>query len=463
MPITLPEADAALGGGAHAAPDRRGARQIRRRSAQGQARGRHRAPQPDAPAEAPAGDGRRGRAEEHPDDRPDRRRQDRDRAAPRAARAVAVHQGRSVEVHGGRLRRPRRRVDGPRPRGAGNRHGARGAARRTSGRRRGSTPRSGCSICCCRRADARRRRRSGGRAACATRRSTRASGCASSCATDGSTTAPSRSTSREQAFPSFEIISGSSVEEVGINLKEMLPGMFQGRTRKRKLKVPEALEQLTQEEEQKLVDMDSVARTAVQRVEQERHHLRRRDRQDRRARGRAGARTSAARACSATSCRSSRARPSTRSTGWCGPITSCSSPPARSTCPSRPISSPSCRAASRSAWSSSRSARDDFVRILTEPKNALVKQYIALLDTEGIDADVHRRGDRSHRGARDGGQREDREHRRAPPPHRDGKAARRDLVRRPGPRRQVGDDRRRLRAPHARRHRWNEDLSRYIL
>src|SRR5215218_727078 len=73
---------------------------------------------------------------------------------------------------------------------------------------------------------------------------------------------------RDQSFPSFEIISGSSVEEVGINLKEMMPGMFGGRSRKRKLKVPEELEQITQEEEQKLIDMESVARTAVGRVEQ---------------------------------------------------------------------------------------------------------------------------------------------------------------------------------------------------
>jgi ATP-dependent HslUV protease ATP-binding subunit HslU len=73
---------------------------------------------------------------------------------------------------------------------------------------------------------------------------------------------------RDQSFPSFEIISGGSVEEVGINLKEMLPGMFQGRTRRRRLKVPDAFDHLTQEEEQKLVDMDAVARTAVQRVEQ---------------------------------------------------------------------------------------------------------------------------------------------------------------------------------------------------
>ncbi|PYQ90669.1 MAG: HslU--HslV peptidase ATPase subunit [Acidobacteria bacterium] len=74
---------------------------------------------------------------------------------------------------------------------------------------------------------------------------------------------------REQkSFPSFEIIAGSSVEEVDINLKDMLPGLFQGKTKRRKLKVPEALEYLRQEEEQKLIDMDSVAKAAVERVEQ---------------------------------------------------------------------------------------------------------------------------------------------------------------------------------------------------
>jgi ATP-dependent HslUV protease ATP-binding subunit HslU len=73
---------------------------------------------------------------------------------------------------------------------------------------------------------------------------------------------------REKTFPSFEIIAGSSVEEVDINMKDMLPGLFQGRTRKRRLRVPEALTALTQEEEQKLVDMESVARAAVDRVQQ---------------------------------------------------------------------------------------------------------------------------------------------------------------------------------------------------
>ena len=73
---------------------------------------------------------------------------------------------------------------------------------------------------------------------------------------------------REKTFPSFEIIAGSSVEEVDINVKDMLPGLFQGRTKKRKLRVPEALDALTQEEEQKLIDMETVARAAVERVQQ---------------------------------------------------------------------------------------------------------------------------------------------------------------------------------------------------
>ena len=73
---------------------------------------------------------------------------------------------------------------------------------------------------------------------------------------------------RDRAFPSFEVITGSTVEEIDINVKDMLPSLFQGRSRKRRMKVQEALEYLTQEEEQKLVDMDSVSRAAVERVEQ---------------------------------------------------------------------------------------------------------------------------------------------------------------------------------------------------
>jgi ATP-dependent HslUV protease ATP-binding subunit HslU len=73
---------------------------------------------------------------------------------------------------------------------------------------------------------------------------------------------------REKSFPSFEIIAGSSIEEVDINVKDMLPGLFQGKTRKRRLTIPAALEALAQEEEQKLIDMESVSRAAVDRVQQ---------------------------------------------------------------------------------------------------------------------------------------------------------------------------------------------------
>jgi ATP-dependent HslUV protease ATP-binding subunit HslU len=73
---------------------------------------------------------------------------------------------------------------------------------------------------------------------------------------------------KEKSFPSFEIIAGSSVEEVDINVKDMLPGLFQGKTRKRRLRIPAAIDALAQEEEQKLIDMESVARAAVDRVQQ---------------------------------------------------------------------------------------------------------------------------------------------------------------------------------------------------
>jgi ATP-dependent HslUV protease ATP-binding subunit HslU len=72
---------------------------------------------------------------------------------------------------------------------------------------------------------------------------------------------------KERNFPAFEIISNQGVEEMDINIKDILPGFFGQRSKKRKLKVAEAIEYLIQEEEQKLVDMDQVTRLAVERVE----------------------------------------------------------------------------------------------------------------------------------------------------------------------------------------------------
>ena len=72
---------------------------------------------------------------------------------------------------------------------------------------------------------------------------------------------------RERNFPSFEIISNQGVEEMDVNLKDMLPNIFGQRTKKRKMKVNEAFEYLIQEEEQRLIDMEQVTRTAIDRVE----------------------------------------------------------------------------------------------------------------------------------------------------------------------------------------------------
>ncbi|HVJ08864.1 MAG TPA: ATP-dependent protease ATPase subunit HslU [Acidisarcina sp.] len=72
---------------------------------------------------------------------------------------------------------------------------------------------------------------------------------------------------RERNAPSFEIISNQGVEEMDINLKDILPSIFGARTKKRKMKVGEAFEYLVQEEESRLIDMDQVQRTATERVE----------------------------------------------------------------------------------------------------------------------------------------------------------------------------------------------------
>src|SRR5581483_10264120 len=72
---------------------------------------------------------------------------------------------------------------------------------------------------------------------------------------------------REKNFPSFEILTNQGVEEMDVNIKDMLPNIFGQRTKKRKMKVNEAFEYLIQEEEQRLIDMDHVTRTAIDRVE----------------------------------------------------------------------------------------------------------------------------------------------------------------------------------------------------
>jgi ATP-dependent HslUV protease ATP-binding subunit HslU len=72
---------------------------------------------------------------------------------------------------------------------------------------------------------------------------------------------------REKNFPVIELAGPQGVEEMGINMKDMLGNLFQGRSKRRKMRVDEATEYLMQEEEERLIDMDQVARAAIERVE----------------------------------------------------------------------------------------------------------------------------------------------------------------------------------------------------
>jgi ATP-dependent HslUV protease ATP-binding subunit HslU len=71
-----------------------------------------------------------------------------------------------------------------------------------------------------------------------------------------------------RSFPMIEVISGSGMEDMDINIKDMLGNMFPKQSKRRKANVPEALKILTQEESQKLIDMDNVTQEAIERVEQ---------------------------------------------------------------------------------------------------------------------------------------------------------------------------------------------------
>ena len=141
---------------------------------------------------------------------------------------------------------------------------------------------------------------------------------------------------REKNFPSFEILTNQGVEEMDVNIKDMLPNIFGQRTKKRKMKVNEAFEYLIQEEEQRLIDMDHVTRTAIDRVENSGIVFL--DEIDKIA-GREGGTAPMFRgkACNATFFQLSKAPPSIRVMGWCARITSCSSRQAPSMFPSRAI------------------------------------------------------------------------------------------------------------------------------
>jgi ATP-dependent HslUV protease ATP-binding subunit HslU len=188
---------------------------------------------------------------------------------------------------------------------------------------------------------------------------------------------------REKAFPSFEIIAGSSVEEVDINLKDMLPGLFQGKNKKRKLKVPEALEYLATEEEQKLIDMDSVARAAVGRVEQagiifldEIDKIAGREGSHGPDVSREGVQRDILPIVEGTTVNTKYGMVRTDH------ILFIAAGAFHVSKPSDLIPELQGRFPIRVELEAL--GKEEFVRILTEPRNALIKQYVALMDTEGV-------------------------------------------------------------------------------
>ncbi len=189
---------------------------------------------------------------------------------------------------------------------------------------------------------------------------------------------------RDRSFPSFEIVSGSNVEEIDINIKDALPGLFQGRTKKRRLPVPEALEHLIQEEQQKLIDMESVARTAVMRVEQtgiifvdEIDKIAGREGGHGPDVSREGVQRDILPIVEGTTVNTKHGMVRTDH------ILFIAAGAFHVSKPSDLIPELQGRFPIRVELDSL--GRDDFVRILSEPKNALLKQYTALMETEGVE------------------------------------------------------------------------------
>jgi ATP-dependent HslUV protease ATP-binding subunit HslU len=75
-------------------------------------------------------------------------------------------------------------------------------------------------------------------------------------------------TTEVRSGPMVEIFSSTGMEDMGLNVKDMLGNLFPQKKKKRRVKVPEALEILAEEEAQRLVDMEKVTKTAIERVEQ---------------------------------------------------------------------------------------------------------------------------------------------------------------------------------------------------
>jgi ATP-dependent HslUV protease ATP-binding subunit HslU len=191
---------------------------------------------------------------------------------------------------------------------------------------------------------------------------------------------------RDRSMPSFELVQGSSVEEIGVNIRDMLPGLFPGKVRRRRLGVSEALEHLATEEAQKLIDMDGVARSAIERVEEagiifvdEIDKIAGREGGQGPDVSREGVQRDILPIVEGTTVNSKYGMVRTDH------ILFIAAGAFHVSKPSDLIPELQGRFPIRVELEAL--GRDEFVRILTEPKSALIKQYMALLATEGVTLD----------------------------------------------------------------------------
>ena len=191
---------------------------------------------------------------------------------------------------------------------------------------------------------------------------------------------------RERSMPSFEIISNQGIEEMDVNVKDMLnsfSGIFGQQKKKRKMSVSDAFEYLIQEEENKLLDMDQVTRVAVERAEQmgiifidEIDKVAGRESGHGPDVSREGVQRDILPIIEGTTVNTRYGMIRTDH------ILFVAAGAFHVSKPSDLIPELQGRLPIRVEMQSLK--EEDFVRILTEPKNALIKQYIALLDTEGV-------------------------------------------------------------------------------
>jgi ATP-dependent HslUV protease ATP-binding subunit HslU len=188
----------------------------------------------------------------------------------------------------------------------------------------------------------------------------------------------------DRSGPMVEIFSNVGMEEMGINFKDMLGGVFPKATKRRKIKVPEAMEILAQEEAQGLVDMDKVVKQAIKKVEQSGIIFL--DEIDKIA-GRNSAHGPDVSREGVQRDLLPIVEGSTVTTKY-GPVKTdhilfVASGAFHTVKPSDLIPELQGRFPIRVELDAL--GKNEFVRILTEPKNALLLQYMALLKTEGVD------------------------------------------------------------------------------